>query len=204
MTEDEALEFDRLVRATARRVCNNFPDVDAEDIAQSLWEYLFSTGAEFSPDQQGIKSLLWKKGKALAWDVRKENLRSCAQYSYLVSDVRKILETCFEDQRDWMTAYVPKDAKENERDNMAGLEVRLDVLIAFRKMHSDYQGAILRRFQDQLVPEPRSADSKRLERAIKRLTDYMNNYYSSGSGHPGARHPVSNATAAYLIQNQER
>lgn len=203
-TDEEAIELDRIIRSIARGVCNDFPNVDHEDIAQDLWIWVMQGEGYIDPKTPGMKSLLWKRARALAWEVRKEQLQATAQYSYRVSDVRLILETCF-DYTDWPDSFVPKDAKEGEDDGMAGLEVRIDTVIAFRRLTPEMQGYILERYRDRKIYDSQSKERKRLDRAVKRLTDHMNDYYRSSwtSGHVGRRSVINNATATYMIENLE-
>lgn len=198
MTEDEAIELDRIIRKVSKRVCWSFPNIDDEDLGQSLWEYCLI--AQVDPAQPGLSSFLYRKGKSYAWEIRKEQLKFSAQYSYLTEDVKLILETCFEP--DTAGAYIPRDAKDGEIDGMAALEVRMDAMIAFRHLPDDYREIIQGRYAKNQIPEAGTAEQKRLSRAIKRLTDIMNSYYTgtSVSGRPGSRNVVSNATANYLIE----
>jgi DNA-directed RNA polymerase specialized sigma24 family protein len=202
LTHQEALDLDDMIRRTVKRVTWDFASIDPEDLAQSLWEEVLIS--KVAPSQPGLRKHLYRRAKAIAWTIRKEQLRISAQYSYRTEDVKLILETVFDDY-DWIAGYVPQDAREGEHDSMAVLEVRMDVLIAFRQLPPQYQKAIEDRYVLGITPEPGGADHKRLSRAIKRLAEYMNSYYSSSqiAGRPGSRRVITNHEANYILQNQE-
>lgn len=183
---------DALIRSTAKRVTWDFPGIDHEDIAQSLWEKYLEAG--WDADDEGLRGALFKLGKSLAWDIRREQLQQSAQYSYRTEDVKIILETAF-DIQDWMSGYVPRDAGANgEKDAMAPLEVRVDAMIAYRQLSSGHRDAICSRYAWGVPPE----DPRALSRAIKALADIMNSYQGTHFN----RTVMSNAQARYLLENQ--
>lgn len=187
--------MDLLIRKVSKRITWDFSTIDHEDIAQSLWEVVLI--GQLPVDQPGLRSFLLRKGKALAWEIRMDQLKASAQYSYRTEDVRRLLE-------ELEGSFVPKDAREGEKDAMAALEVRVDLVLAYKQLPPDYQEAIRLRYADLLIPESGSADQKRLSRAVKRLADIMNSYYIKTplEGRPGSRQAISNRTAQYLLEEQ--
>lgn len=202
MTPEEVNEWSDLLARTARLVARDFPDVDQGDLYQELWIFVLENQTLRDPSQLGVARLLKNQCTKMAWNHRKEHLQWTSQYSYRTSDVRYILETSF-DHGDWEGSFVPADARGGE-DGAAATEVRVDVMWAYQRLPVAYQQAIKERYHDNIEPPSNSAQRKTLNRAIRRLTDTLNWYLPrSHQSRPGARRVISNATAAYIIENQE-
>lgn len=202
MTGPSMMEvWDDLIARVAKFVAWDFPNITYEDLYQSLWVFVLETPS-LDANRQGVYTLLTKKAKTIAWDTRKEDLRLTSQYSYRTSDVREILEGIFE-YESWAKGYCPADAVGDDR--MGSVDVRADVTWALEKLPPQYQDIIYSRFRNNVQFEPHSAERRRLNRAVKRLTDVLNSYYRSSatSGHPGRRKTMTNAQARYLLEEQD-
>lgn len=196
--EDQELWHTLILKATWD-AARNFPDIDKEDLIQDLYEFVLSTPTIVDPRRTGLLGLLKKQAKKMAWLQRKEHLQGTSQYNYCTDDVKKLLETVF-DQEDWDGAWVPKDAQ--SEDATAPIEVRVDVLTRFAELPTQYRGCILRRYRDKVIDPPDSAGRKQLNRAVTRLTDMMNMYQPIRRDGPGTRKVMSNASAAFETQEK--
>lgn len=198
MTEEEALQWDRLINRAARFVASDFPDVTFEDITQAFWVELLSKTRRPDVNHPGVNKIITRRLKKHAWDVRKDQLAQSAQYLYRTSDVRIILETVFF-KEEWHHGYVPDDAKSHAPPNgMDAVELRADITAAYEGLSENYQGVLIDRYVHGIEPDPSTRERRRLNRAIQRLTDRLNNYYR-----PRPRRAMSNAAARALIENQE-
>lgn len=176
MDPDIITKFDEMIWSVSKRASNDFPDTDPFDIATYLWDLISERADDVQPDHPGLKSFLWKQARGEAGRQRKENLKTSAQYSYRVSDVKLILETVF-DPTEWRTGFTPSDAKMGERDGMAPIEVRLDVLRGYKGLDYDQRCAIVARYRHpMLVPERGSKTEKYINRAVRELTARINEY----------------------------
>lgn len=194
MTDDEVLAWLDMIQRVTRNVCRDFPDLDAEEIEHELWVFIL-TNKQLRVDHEGCWGLLRREARGVAWDQRKEQLHSFSQYSYTVHDVLHILESTANYQ-DWARGYVPQDARSEDR--MAGVEVRSDVTQAFSRLKPEsYQNAILARYRDGLRHPASSRQGKTLTRAVAKLVDLMNFYYTDDKG----RRALSNAQARHQIEH---
>lgn len=166
--------MDELVRRTVGRLVWDFTSISREDLYQSLWEVVLE--GELTSGQPGLRAFLYRKGRELAWAERREQLRSSVQYEYRTEDLKIILETCFESKDGWPGFFVPSDANEGEKDNMAGVEIRTDAMLAFQRLSWDYQDSILARYRENEMPESGSPEQKKLSRALKAMATIMNSY----------------------------
>lgn len=204
MSRDELVdEWCALIHRVASFVSSDFPDVETEELESKLFVVVTERGLwENDPNTDGYAYHLFRRARGFAWEERREHLILTSQYSYRTKDISALLETLF-DKRLWNEAIVPDDAKsfENWR-NTDGIEMSSDVSWAFDKLPKDHQRAIFCRYALQERPARGSAEYKYLQRAKARLADILNTYSRPVEGYPGARHPISNATAEHLIRTE--
>ena len=200
MSEDKYYKWEELVSKTARFVARDFPEVLEEDLFQDLMTYVLENKRLANPDIKGVTTALYRQAVRLAWEWRKQALYMSAQYSYRTTDVRKILETLF-DRSDWEVSYLPDDAKSLSDDDR--LIVNVDLKVAYDRISPVYREVLFDRYALGIIPAE-GAPKKRLQRAIEALTDALNFYYDprDHTG-PGSRRAISNAAAAYKIQEQD-
>lgn len=207
MSPTEAVKWDDIIRKVVVFVSHDFPDIDRDDLSQDLWVWLMKQHnlINHGPDRSGVVTIVRRRARFQAWQIRKEHLQQTAQYSYRNSDVRKILETVF-DYMTWQNGFVPKDARSPLRtasgmvvDPTDAIDVRADVTWAFETLSEAHRKALLFRYRDGEEPAGGSSERRQLNRAIERLTDRMNSYQFQRR----PRKVISNATARYIIENQE-
>ena len=191
--------WEEIVSRTVRFVIKDFPDVEYDDLFQDVMAYVLQNSNLRNPDGEHVSTGLYKKATSYAWEYRKQSLYITSQYSYRTSDVKKILETLF-DYREWTTSFLPDDAKSLSDDDR--LVVNSDIKKAYDSLSDEYKQRIFTRYA--LKQEPGTPNEKRnLNRAIEKLTDYINFYqWGREVEGPGGRRVISNATANYIIGNQ--
>ena len=195
MTDEEATQWDRLIRRAVRFVTSDFPDVSYEDLVQDMWCHVLESPG-LDPNINGVSTFLTKRARKMAWDIRTDQLYHSDQYSYRTSDVRRLLEDVF-DYELWNGGWVPEDAR-SDGDAMAPVELRADVKAAFTFLLPQYQSAIIARYQLGIEPAPESSQRRTLDRAVQRLTRLMNTHYNRRP----RRRVISNAEAASIIEGQ--
>lgn len=196
MKTSEELELWRdLVVRVARFVASDFPYVEREDLEQELYLFLFSRDTMDDPETPGSSMILTKVAKTYAFAIRAQHLYQTSQYSYRPSDIRLILESVF-DYRDWTGGYVPNDARGDDWDSY--LDVYSDVHWGFQRLSETYRQVIISRYRDRVIPPPASNERRQLSRALRRLTDIINNYWTPKQG-PGARRVKGNAKSTHDI-----
>lgn len=201
MSENLMETWDDIISRAARWTAHDFPNVTSDDLYQDLWVFVLETPA-LDPNNPGVYTVLARKAKTIAWDQRRADLQFTAQYSYRTSDVREILEGIYE-YESWARGYCPADAIGGDR--MGSVDVRADVTWAMEKLPSQYREIIESRYRNNTQFEAHSAERRRLNRAIKRLTDTLNSYYrgSALAGHPGRRKVITNAQAQYIMDGND-
>ena len=200
MSEDKYTQWRDIVSKTAYFVAKDFPDVEVEDLFQDLMTYVLGNNHLKSPDAEHVPSGLYKRAVKFAWEYRKQSLYITSQYSYRTSDVRKILETVF-NHNQWATSFLPDDAKSLSDDDR--LVVNSDIKRAYDALSETYQVALFTRYALKVIPD-NSKEKSRLNRAVEKLTDFIN-FFQFAQRHegPGKRRVITNATANYIIQEQD-
>jgi DNA-directed RNA polymerase specialized sigma24 family protein len=191
-----------IVEQASRSVARDYPGVDADDIYQELCVFVLENERYLKPEETaGTRYILYRAAHIYARKERAAGLFASVQYDYRPSDVRAILETAFSEPEMWLDAQVPDDAVSRKTSGVDGLDVTLDVRNALRELSPVDHGAIFGRYADGVVPEAGSAERKRLDRAVHRLTEAVNTFTLDRTeamamrGHPGSRRVISNATA---------
>jgi DNA-directed RNA polymerase specialized sigma24 family protein len=195
MDNEEVLEWAPRVKRVARAVTMDFPDVDQDDIEQSLWEGILGMQAKGKLlDQEGenVESMCFYMARSAAWTNRKEHLTLSVQYAYRTSDVRALLETFF-DKSSWYDAQAPVDAYTEL--GSAALEMSADLSRAYDRLPEDYKKTIVLAFGVGAKLE-----SKKVSRAIARMADILNSPSTLTKRQP-RRTVINNATAEGIIQN---
>lgn len=185
------------IKRTANFVARDFPDVEREDLRQELYLFVLAHPTLESPEKPGSTVVLAKAAKMYAWNQRKQHLQLTAQYSYRTSDVRAILETVFEPSA-WEGVNVPEDAKSEFNDVF--LEINCDVKRAWESLGYAMKQTIFKKYALGWEFERGSAESKRLSRAIERLTDNLNFYRKPPDrDYVGSRKVITSANARYNV-----
>ena len=207
-TGRQALEHFLLdIAGIAKSVARKYPGVEQDDLYQGLAEWLLKNGHRLKLEEtKGCKYILTRAAHIMAGQERADALLKSVQYSYKSEDVRRILETVFFDPELWMHAHVPEDA-ESIKYGTDALDVTFDVQLALRHLPILDSQSIFDFFCLGKVPAPNSAERKRLDRAVSKLTDVLNSYeglrreQKAFSGGPGSRRVITNAQATATIQN---
>lgn len=199
MTDEEALQWDSLIRKTARFVASDFPDVEFEDISQRFWEQLLKMRRRPEVSDRRSAWIVGLRLRHFAWEERKAQWGRSDRYLYRKSDVREILETAFF-KEEWYGSFVPDDAKSfGPPSGMDAVDIRADATSAFASLGESYREALVDRYVHGVWPESGTAERRKLDRAIGHLTDRMNVAYRGTA----RRNAMSNAAAQSLISRQE-
>lgn len=200
VTPELVNRWDERIQQVARWTAYDYPDVEQEDIAQALWEKLLIQTERFQSDPEAdhVTNYLRNWGKNLAWDMRISNMYASAQYFYRPKDVRKILETVFEDH-EYGDGFVPKDAwSQIDRGETDAQDVRADIQATFKLLPESDQRALIARYQLGIKPGS-EAKRKKLDRSVDNLTDRLNWYYRGIE----YRRAKTNATSRAKIEDLE-
>lgn len=194
-----------LIEPLSRSVAQSYPGVMADDIYQELCLFVLQHGSNLDTENEpGCRHILGRAAHIYAGKERAAGLSATCQYNYRPQDVRRILETALSDDREaWPHCHVPEDAKSLK--GSAAIEVTLDVRMALEELPYTDASALLSRYRDGEVPDPTSAERKRLDRAVDRLCEALNGFSAerlrrmNARGFPGARRVISNAQAQAVI-----
>lgn len=191
-------EITPVIKGAARKVTFDYPEVEYEDLTQELYlTFLQYQDTIRSEDEGGNPSALFNKiARQIASRIRTESLRATSQYNYRPSDLRRILETVY-NQEMWPHAVVPEDAISIKGNDP--IEISSDVAAALDRLPDVYRQAIEKRYKFGEVPTNGTYERKRLNLAISALADTLNSYRGYDTG-PGSRRVVSNATAQVMIR----
>lgn len=194
-----------LIEPLSRSVARSYPGVMADDIYQELCLFVLQHGDSLDIENEGgCRHILARAAHIYAAGERAASLTATCQYNYRPQDVRKILETALNDDREaWPHCHVPEDAKSLK--GSAAIEVTLDIRAAIEELPYADASALFSRYRDGEVPDPTSAERKRLDRAVDRLCEALNGFSAERlrrmqvRGYPGARRVISNAQAQAVI-----
>lgn len=197
-------EFKPTVEKVSRFAAKRYTDVDWEDVAQELYIELLKNMKIQSPEEEDSNAFmaLSNLAKRVVQQIRGDNLHVSVQYSYSPDDVARLLDTALF-YEDWAGGWVPGDAKEDDSysDDLA---LRADVIWAFDLLIPSYQFALVSRYKEGDLPPHGSPEKQTLDRAHEKLVEILNSYTRGRKGGPGDRKVVNNATAQYILDNQER
>lgn len=202
MSEDLYSLWKDTVDKVASFVVKDFPNTSVEDLTQDLWVFILENRSLKHPDDVGSSYVLTQVAKTAAFKLRTQHLQVSVQYAYRPSDVKKILESVYHPEM-WFSgiSYVPADAKSINQDDQ--LVVNGDVASAVERLPEQYKKAILERYRFSIIPESQSAEYRKLNRAITKLTELLNSYKPKKDHEgPGARKAISNATARHILGTQ--
>lgn len=194
-----------LIEPMSRSVSRSYPGVEADDIYQELCLFVLQHGDSLDVENEsGCRHILARAAHIYAGAERAAGLSATCQYNYRPQDVRKILETALNSDREsWPHCHVPEDAKSLK--GSAAIEVALDIRMALEELACTDASALRSRYQYGEVPDPTSAARKRLDRAVDRLCEALNGFSAerlramNARGFPGARRVISNAQAQATI-----
>lgn len=187
-----------VVEHISRMTASDYPDIEWEDVRQHLCLFILEKADALKYEGNGgsVKSILKKVAKDFCKKERAQQNFLSSQYSYRPSDVKKILESAF-DQEGLDKTYVPEDAR-SVKSAMDEVEIASDVRDAFLRLAPDYQISLFMRYAMREVPAHASYERKRLNKAVNELTRILNSYRGRGP-FVGRRTIVSNSTAQTII-----
>lgn len=195
MPQDKYSLWEGQIAKTAKWVSKDFPEVDEEDLYNDLVVYVFSNQKLTDPKKPGVATGLYREARKICWNYRKQALHISAQYSYRTSDVRKILDTLFQDEESQYT-YLPEDQRSFYDDDR--LATNSDIRYAYSKLPEAYQKTIYDRFALKL-----DVTNNRLYPALGRMCDILNTYNKRWDHEgPGTRKLMSNAREREIIGRQ--
>jgi len=192
--------FKEPIEKVARTVAKDFPDVEWEDLSQELYCIIIEHTDIPEPEDGDPYPTLFGAAKIIARKIRAQHLDISPQYTYRQSDVRRILESSMYYDL-WQSGWTPEDDP-SEYSHSDAIITRMDVTWAITLLSVDYRDAILSRYRDGVVPQHATPEYKRLDRALRKLTDTINNYKRPHPEGPGSRKAISNAHAQYITDTQ--
>lgn len=199
LSNDDVRTWDDLIRKITRSVVRDFPDLELDDLYQSVWEDLLQDESyHYYSKAPWIKMHMYRRTKWIAWQHRKEHLQWSSQYSYRPSDIRQMLRAVF-DPQDWQRLFLPGDATE-ENNSATRLDLATDLSWALDNLSSNYRSILESHYGHSLVFDDDSAEARMLTRAEVRLTELLNQYRGTETGR--VRKKITNAHANYVIQEQ--
>lgn len=186
-----------VIEKISKQVASDYPDVDWEDIRGGVCLFVIENKNSLKSKEEGGNPnwILRRVANQLCKEERVQHLQLSSQYSYRPSDVAKILETA------WTTdaidgTHVPEDAT-SQKPSSDPLDLASDVRAAYDTLSEDLKITIFMRYALGEIPDNRSYERKRLNKAIKELTLRLNRY--RGNRLPTRRRAVSNASARAMI-----
>ncbi|GAA2917093.1 hypothetical protein GCM10020221_11510 [Streptomyces thioluteus] len=162
-------------RRAARRLARENPYTEADDIQQFiLLKYWEAQDRFHSYDPAALYNVFRGIGLEHCKAERLHYTYQTAAWIYTPREVRKILEHAYynEDQREVMPGR--DDLLRVAADPRSVAISIWDIDEAFNGLSDDYQAAIERAYLHGDRPTHGSADQKRLQRAIERLTERLN------------------------------
>jgi DNA-directed RNA polymerase specialized sigma24 family protein len=187
-----------LADRVGRRVANEFPGLEAEDIASEALVRLAERAEKLPTDDEGyVYRVLYREAVRYAAKERYDHMMGTATFVYTPREVRALLQEAYFDPAAWdvptakddyLTATVTKDT--------LGVSL-MDLHEAWKKLKASYREILLRRFRD----DEEVKDTKAVTRAVEALTWNINRRVNrSGYAHegPGTRQVMSNAEARYV------
>lgn len=162
---------DLTIRCVTQAI-HSYPGVDFTELYPRVWGFILGSGVD--PEAHGIYSALYRYTKRQAIALRKGRLGRMAQYDYTVPDVYRILETMFDNDG---PCWAPADAWDDDRNGTTASEVKVDAERGLRALPADMQSDIIMRYYRGWVPQRGTIEYRRLSKAVKALTDTMNNHY---------------------------
>lgn len=185
-----------LIEKISKQVSADYPDIDWQDVRGEICLFVLSTKSLKSKDEGGNPGwILRRVGTNFCKKERVQQLYLSPQYSYRPSDVVKILETAWSSNTLDKT-YVPEDAA-----SLAGvsdpLDLASDIREAYDTLSGDLKKSIFMRYALGEIPEKNSYARKRLNQAVKELTQRLNGY--RGKHIPVRRKAISNAESNAII-----
>lgn len=189
-----------LIERVAKQVASDYPDVQWEDIRSGLCIFVMENAKSIKlRDEGGNPNWLLKRvAGTLCKEERAQQHRVSVQYSYRPSDVSRILETAFSIEHIDKT-HVPDDAV-SLKSGFDGVEVALDIRDAYNRLNGDMKESIFKRYALGEIPDNASYERKKLNKAVKELTQILNSYRGKGP-FAGNRRVISNSAAQSIIRN---
>lgn len=178
---DELYEKWKVVVAkVAKKVARTFPEVEEEDLYQDLFLHIFESKLEKQSDDFAFRTLELLAND-IAWRYRRESLAANGQYLYRPMDVRKIVSEYLFNEEYWKKSIVIDEQIATNGDRVSEtldfedrVAVYADMAKAFSQLPESYQDIVERVYRDGETFDNNSPERKRLDRAIDRMTDYLN------------------------------
>lgn len=200
--EEKVSAYKEMFEKIAKSVARDQPTVEWEDLSQEMMIVVLTKEDIPGPEEATAYNFFFKVAKMYASKMRAQHLTISPQYHYRQSDVRKILESSFY-YSEWQNGYVPEDDPSEYRHSDS-IIARADVAWAIELLDAEAQNIILGRFRDGIIPAQATPEYRKLDRALRKLTDIINSYKRPNpTDGPGSRRAISNVHAKFLI-DQER
>ncbi|WP_346921380.1 hypothetical protein [Glutamicibacter creatinolyticus] len=143
----------------AETVARSFKTVDAEDLAQDMWESLGKGWKKIIESSRSVRSVLFAVAKRIANEERIDYMHFTGSFLYTPDEVRDILES---------SAWV-------EVEKAPDVEGRADVTQKFEKLPSGQKAALFKRYALGVPSKDLTKSEKNaVFNGITNLTDRLN------------------------------
>jgi hypothetical protein len=231
-------EHEDLIARVAKSLSFDYKGIEQEDIAQELRMFVWDKGETIRTEGErvNVRELLRLVGAKYCQRERSKHSSVVAHYMYKPADVRKMLENALTDNTRDLT-YVPPEAEslrvgpphqtimvdpdeyeppsavtENTtpESGMDAMAVSSDIRAGMLALSAEDKDIIFRRFVLFEAMPSGSAERKRANRAVDRLTDELNRFGTGKStwhkqrtnGYLGARHIMSRNTGEWVTEDE--
>lgn len=187
------------IQRTARSFAYSFPKVEAEDVTQEIWVFLWEKEADFLANDCStayVRTCIKNVARNYALKVRDTVLLETDTFYYSFDDVREMLPPFFGEPEGWANAPVPDGCSTMTKND--NVEMVCDLSIAYEKLNKSQRNVLMRRYG--LGEELNGADRTQASRALKKLVLTLNSdtdQKAKAHHGPGSRKAMSSARGVY-------
>ena len=164
ITNDSISHIYEEINAAARSECRKWAMRDWEDIAQSVFEYVWKRDQNGDFDEVGETS--------------PDFHRSVRRYTKQIVNAERVDYMYFKGaylySRPAIVSLLDQLAWGDTPEKLSLVEARVDVHRSYDRLSENYKLALFRRYALGIRPERKSAEEKTMHRAVDRFMDYLN------------------------------
>jgi len=193
-------EYQTFIDKTATSIGRSFWTIEAEDVKQEIWVWLWQNEAHLTAQQRSasyIRTCIRNVARNYALRMRDTTLLQTDKFYYSFDEVRELLPAFFATYDTWAMVSVPDGYETNTKND--NVEVMCDFSIAYSKLTEAQQDVLQRRYgDDEELTEQK--DRQQASRALKKFVLTLNaetDKRAKAHDGPGSRKAMTNAAAAY-------